>query len=242
MQAFHVTPDGTNINRDCGSTFPAEIARLVRETGAQVGLAHDGDADRLLLCDEAGEVLDGDALLAIAGRDYLQRDALAGRTLVATVMSNFGLDECIAKAGGKVVRTAVGDRHVLAEMVRRDLNVGGEQSGHLIFRDFSTTGDGLVSALQILSVVVASGSPLGQLKRCLERYPQAQRNLVVQRKPPFDELPAVVKLVAAAEGALAGRGRVLAPLLRARSRSCGCSSRARTRARSTGTPIASRPR
>ncbi len=209
VRAFHVSPDGLNINRECGSTFPAEIARLVRETGAQVGLAHDGDADRLLLCDEAGDVLDGDALLAIAGLDHLKRNALAGRTLVATVMSNFGLDDCIGRAGGKVVRTAVGDRHVLAEMVRRDLNVGGEQSGHLIFRDYSTTGDGLVSALQILSVVVASGVPLSQLKRCLEKYPQAQRNLVVQRKPPFAELPGVGKVLAEAESALAGRGRVL---------------------------------
>ena len=114
-----------------------------------------------------------------------------------------------AQAGGKVVRTAVGDRHVLAEMVRRDLNVGGEQSGHLIFRDFSTTGDGLLSALQILAVMTASGKPLSELGRCLRRYPQAQRNLVGKRKPPVEEWTAVVKLVAEAERALAGRGRVL---------------------------------
>jgi phosphoglucosamine mutase len=209
VHAFHVTPNGTNINRDCGSTFPAEIARRLQEAGAQVGLAHDGDADRLILCDELGEVLDGDAILAIAGLDYLRRGALVDNTLVATVMSNLGLDESLAKAGGKVVRTAVGDRHVLDEMVRRDLNVGGEQSGHLIFRDFSTTGDGLVGALQILSVMVASGTPLSELKGCLVRYPQAQRNLVVKRKPPIEELPAVTKLVADAERALAGRGRVL---------------------------------
>jgi phosphoglucosamine mutase len=209
VHAFHVTPNGTNINRDCGSTHPEEIARRVRETGAQVGLAHDGDADRLLLCDEHGEVLDGDALLAIAGLDYLRRGALAGKTIVATIMSNFGLDESLAKAGGKVVRTGVGDRLVLAEMVRLDLNVGGEQSGHLIFRDFTTTGDGLISALQILSVVVGSGKPLSELKRCLVRYPQAQRNLVVKRKPPIEELSGVTKLVAEAERALAGRGRVV---------------------------------
>ena len=207
--AFHVTPDGLNINRDCGSTHPGEIARHVRETGAQVGLAHDGDADRLLLCDEHGEPLDGDGLLAIAGLDYLRRGALAGQTIVTTVMSNFGLEETLAAAGGKVLRTPVGDRHVLAEMVRQNLNVGGEQSGHLIFRDFSTTGDGLVGALQILAVMTASGKPLSELKRCLVRYPQAQRNLTVKRKPPIEELAGVGSLVAEAERALAGRGRVL---------------------------------
>src|SRR5262249_60840590 len=122
---------------------------------------------------------------------------------------NFGLDETIGKSGGKVIRTPVGDRHVLAEMVRLGLNVGGEQSGHLIFRDFSTTGDGLVSALQILGVMTASGKPLSELKRCLVRYPQAQRNLSVRRKPPLDELKNAQALIAEAERALAARGRVL---------------------------------
>ncbi len=186
----------------------------MHETGAQVGLAHDGDADRLLLCDEAGEILDGDALLAIAGLDYLRRGALAGQTLVATVMSNFGLDEALAKAGGTVLRTAVGDREVLAEMVRRDLNLGGEQSGHLIFRDFSTTGDGLVSALQILAVMTASGRPLSELKCCLTRYPQAQRNLVVKRKPPIAELTGVTPLVAETERGAGGTRARSAALFR----------------------------
>ena len=209
VHAFHDVPDGVNINRDCGSTHPEEIARRVRETGAHVGLAHDGDADRLVLCDERGEIVDGDGLLAIAALDYLRRGQLAEQTLVTTVMSNSGLDETLAKAGGKIVRTAVGDRHVLAEMVRRGLNVGGEQSGHLIFRDFSTTGDGLVSALQILAVMKSSGRPLGELKQCLVRYPQAQRNLPVKRKPSLAELPVVARLIADAEKSLAGRGRVL---------------------------------
>lgn len=209
VHAFHHEPDGVNINRDCGSTHPEEIARCVRATGAHVGIAHDGDADRLLVSDEHGEILDGDVLLAIAALDYLRRGKLAEQTLVATVMSNFGLDETLAKAGGKVVRTAVGDRYVLAEMVHLGLNVGGEQSGHLIFRDFSTTGDGLVSALQILAVMKSSGRPLSELKQCLIRYPQAQRNLAVRRKLPLAELPEVARLVADAEQALAGRGRVL---------------------------------
>lgn len=209
VHVFHHVPNGLNINRDCGSTHPEEISRLVLATAAHAGLAHDGDADRLVLCDERGEIVDGDGLLAIAALDYLERGKLTEHMLVATVMSNFGLDETLAKAGGKVVRTAVGDRHVLAEMVRRGLNVGGEQSGHLIFRDHGTTGDGLVAALQILAVMRRTGKPLSALKQCLVLYPQAQRNLVVQRQPSFDELPEVARLVAAAERALAGRGRVL---------------------------------
>jgi len=209
VHAFHVTPDGTNINRNCGSTFPEEIARQVRETAAHVGLSHDGDADRILFCDEGGEVLDGDVLLAIAGLDYLKRGALVDRTIVATVMSNFGLDETLAKAGGKVLRTSVGDRHVLSEMVKHGLNVGGEQSGHLVFRDFTTTGDGLISALQILAILTAAKIPLSKLKHCLVRYPQAQRNLLVKRKPPLAELSSVQKLISETEKSLAGRGRVL---------------------------------
>ena len=205
----HHTPNGRNINRDCGSTHPGEIQRLMRETKADVGISHDGDADRVLLCDEKGEVVDGDEIMAIAALDFMQRGCLAEKTLVATVMSNFGLDETLAQAGGKVLRTKVGDRYVIEAMMKQNLNVGGEQSGHMIFRDFSTTGDGLVSALQILRVVIDSKKPLSVLKACLKKYPQAQRNLRVKEKPPLEELPDVLKLVQAAEGELNGAGRVL---------------------------------
>ncbi len=207
--AFHTEPDGTNINRDCGSTHPEEIARRVRETGASIGVSHDGDADRLIVCDEHAETVDGDELLAIAALDHLRRGALRESTLAVTVMSNFGLDEALASAGGKVVRTAVGDRYVLAEMLAKGLNVGGEQSGHLIFLDHSSTGDGLVAALQILRVMIESGKPLSELKRCLVKYPQAQRDLRVTAKPALASLAEVTREIAAAERALAGRGRVL---------------------------------
>jgi len=205
----HNEPDGTNINKKCGSTHPAEIQRIVKESSAQIGISNDGDADRVLLCDENGEVVDGDEILAIASLDLLGSQQLRENTLVATVMSNFGLDEALASAGGKVLRTKVGDRYVIEEMVRRDLNLGGEQSGHMIFRDFSTTGDGIVSALQILRIMRATGKPLSELKRCLKKYPQAQRNLRVREKPPLGEMPAVMKLVGEAEKELSGKGRVL---------------------------------
>lgn len=205
----HAQPNGTNINLECGSTYPEEIQKLVRSTGAHLGISHDGDADRVILADETGAMVDGDEILAIAALDFLARGALAGNTLVTTVMSNCGLDELIEAHGGQVLRTKVGDRYVIEEMQARGLNVGGEQSGHMIFRDYSTTGDGIVSALQILRIMVESGKPLSQLRRCLQKYPQAQRNLRVREKPPLEELPAVLSLVRETEAALAGKGRVL---------------------------------
>jgi len=205
----HHTPNGRNINTNCGSTYPEEISRIVRSSGATIGISHDGDADRVLLCDENGDVVDGDEILAIAAIDAIRRGELARNTLVATVMSNFGLDETLRAHGGKVLRTAVGDRYVIEAMVRENLNIGGEQSGHMIFRDFSTTGDGLVSALQILRIIAETGKPLSELKQCLVKYPQAQRNLKVNRKPPLSELASVQRLMALAERDLEGCGRVL---------------------------------
>jgi len=206
---FHAQPDGVNINSDCGSTHPEEIARLVKESGAHLGLSHDGDADRLVLCDEQGEVIDGDEILAITALDALKRGTLAGKTLVATVMSNFGLDDCLASEGGRVLRTSVGDRYVVEAMRAGNFSIGGEQSGHLIFRDHGTTGDGLLAALQVLRVITESGKPLSELRRVLKKYPQAQRNLRVKAKPPLDSLPEVAHLVKATEAALEGKGRVL---------------------------------
>lgn len=205
----HNEPNGTNINAQCGSIYPEEIQRLVKETGADVGITHDGDADRVLLCDENGEMVDGDEILAMASVDLLRADRLEQSMVVATVMSNFGLDETVAAHGGKLVRTKVGDRYVIEEMVQRKLNLGGEQSGHIIFRDFTTTGDGIISALQILRIMHKTGQPLSKLKRCLKKYPQAQRNLVVKEKPPLAELSAVMKLISETEKELSGKGRVL---------------------------------
>jgi phosphoglucosamine mutase len=198
-----------NINDGCGSTHPDEIQRIVKLTDADVGITHDGDADRVLLCDENGEIVDGDEILAIAALDLLKSNQLRDNTLVATVMSNFGLDETLAANGGKVIRTKVGDRYVIEEMVSRNLNLGGEQSGHIIFRDFTTTGDGIISALQILRIMHTTGQPLSKLKKCLKKYPQAQRNLVVKSKPPIEELHEVVKLREEVERELAGKGRIL---------------------------------
>jgi phosphoglucosamine mutase len=205
----HNEPNGTNINARCGSTHPEEIQRLVKKTGAHIGITHDGDADRVLLCDENGEIVDGDEILAIASIDLLDSGRLEQNTVVATVMSNFGLDETLAARGGKVIRTKVGDRYVIEEMVQQKLNLGGEQSGHIIFRDFTTTGDGIISALQILRIMHQTGQPLGKLKQCLKKYPQAQRNLMVKEKPPLAELSTVMKLVNEAEKELSGKGRVL---------------------------------
>ena len=205
----HNQPNGMNINDGCGSTHPEEIQRIVEVSGADVGITHDGDADRVLLCDENGEIVDGDEILAIASLDFLGAGRLEQNTVVATVMSNFGLDETLAAKGGKVIRTKVGDRYVIEEMVQRKLNLGGEQSGHIIFSDFTTTGDGIISALQILRIMHQTGQPLGKLKACLKKYPQAQRNLVVKEKPALSELSTVMKLVNEAEKELSGKGRVL---------------------------------
>ena len=209
VHVFHADPDGQNINADCGSTVAKEISRLARETGAQVGLSHDGDADRLLLCDETGDPLDGDELLAMAGLDLLRRGDLAGSTVVATVMSNLGLDEAIEQAGGKVMRTAVGDRYVLEAMRAGGFVLGGEQSGHMIFLRHGTTGDGLVSALQILRLMAESGKPLSELRKVLHKYPQAQRAVAVKSKPLLETIPDVHAAITVAEQALAPRGRVL---------------------------------
>ena len=205
----HNQPNGMNINDGCGSVHPEEIQRIVKLSGADVGITHDGDADRVLLCDENAEIVDGDEVLAIAALDLLPAGRLTQNTVVATVMSNFGLDETVAAHGGKVIRTKVGDRYVIEEMMKKNLNLGGEQSGHVIFRDFTTTGDGIISALQILRIMHQSGQPLSKLKTCLKKYPQAQRNLAVKSKPPLEQLRDVMKLRDEVERDLAGQGRVL---------------------------------
>ncbi|MFN3408563.1 MAG: phosphoglucosamine mutase [Limisphaerales bacterium] len=199
-------PDGHNINRDCGSMHPETVCARVRATGAHLGIAHDGDADRVLLCDENGELIDGDDIMAIAALDLLAQNQLAERTLVATVMSNAGLDAAVQAAGGRVVRTPVGDKHVIDEMLRGGFNFGGEQSGHLIFRDFATTGDGLVAALQILRIMQSRGEPLSRLKQCWTRYPQRVTNVRVREKKPFEQLSGVLDLVAQAEAEVKPHG------------------------------------
>jgi len=199
-------PDGMNINKDCGSMHPAQMCHKVAEHQAHIGIAHDGDADRVLLCDERGKLIDGDDIMAIAALEMLEHNTLAEKTLVATVMSNAGLEAAIKSAGGKMLRTAVGDKNVIDEMLKNGLNFGGEQSGHLIFRDFGTTGDGLVAALQILRIMKSKETPLSKLAKCWTRFPQLVTNVKVREKKPFEELNGVNKLVADAEKELSAQG------------------------------------
>ncbi|MGA2787576.1 MAG: phosphoglucosamine mutase [Verrucomicrobiota bacterium] len=199
-------PNGMNINQDCGSMHPEAMCRKVVEHKAHIGIAHDGDADRVLLCDEKGNLIDGDDIMAIAALDLLAQKTLAAKTLVTTVMSNAGLEAAVKTAGGKVIRTAVGDRKVIDEMLRGGFNFGGEQSGHLIFRDFSSTGDGLVAALQVLRIVKARQTPLSKLAKCWTRFPQLITNIRVREKKPFEQLDGVTKLVNEAERELKKQG------------------------------------
>lgn len=204
-----VKPDGTNINAGVGALHPEVAADAVVAHGAQVGIALDGDADRCILIDETGQVVDGDALLALLGRRLLRQGQLADKTLVATVMSNLGLDRSMREVGGRVVRVAVGDRYVVARMRADGLNLGGEQSGHVILHDHATTGDGLVTALAVLGVMVEDGAKLSELARCMTRFPQVLQNVAVARKPPLETLDAVQSAIAAVTAELGGEGRVL---------------------------------
>jgi phosphoglucosamine mutase len=203
---FNNQPDGKNINENCGSMHPEMMCQKVVEHGAHIGIAHDGDADRVLLCDETGALIDGDDIMAMAALEMLGENTLAEKTLVSTVMSNAGLEAAIKKAGGRMLRTAVGDKNVIDEMLRNGFNFGGEQSGHLIFRDHGTTGDGLVAALQILRILKSKEQPLSQLAKCWTRFPQRVTNVKVREKKPFDQLAGVNQLVAEAEQELQAQG------------------------------------
>ncbi len=209
VDAFHSGPDGININENCGCTHPEIIEALQKKCGAKVGVSHDGDADRVLLCDETGARLSGDELIAIAANHMLRKGTLKSNTAVVTVMSNYGLDELLGGLNGKTIRTGVGDRYVIAAMRQHGLNFGAEESGHIIFGDHATTGDGLIAALQILKIMVETGKPLSELRRCLKPFPQFKRNLRVKAKPPEAELVAAQALIAETEAALGSLGRVL---------------------------------
>jgi phosphoglucosamine mutase len=206
VMVFGNQPDGMNINKECGCMHPRHVCQKVYEYRADLGIAHDGDADRVLMCDERGELIDGDDIMAVASLDMLELGTLKHKTLVATVMSNAGLEAVIRGAGGTLVRTAVGDKHVIDEMLRRGCNLGGEQSGHLIFGDFSTTGDGLISALQVLQIMKVRQKPLSALARCWSRFPQLVTNVRVREKRPLEELDGVTELVAQAENELKPEG------------------------------------
>jgi phosphoglucosamine mutase len=218
--ALGVEPDGENINRDCGALHPQALQSAVRATGAHVGIALDGDADRCIMVDERGEIVDGDEVLAIVAADMQARGDLRQATLVATVMSNLGLHVAMQERDIRVVTTPVGDRHVVEAMVRGGFNLGGEQSGHIVFLDHSTTGDGLISCLALLALVVERGRPLSELRQVMQRFPQVLLNVPVAARRDVATVPALAAAVRAAETTLGQRGRVLVrysgtePLLR----------------------------
>jgi phosphoglucosamine mutase len=207
--ALHDEPDGTRINVDCGSTHLEPLRRAVLAHGADLGFAHDGDADRVLAVDEHGELVDGDALIGFCALDRHRRGALAGNVVVATVMSNLGLERALGRDGIRLERTRVGDRYVLERMRQIGATLGGEQSGHLIFLEHTTTGDGLVSAIEVTNVMARSGRRLSELRAAIPRFPQVLRNVRVAKRQGVTDAPEVVRAVASAEARLAARGRIL---------------------------------
>jgi phosphoglucosamine mutase len=202
-------PDGTNINAGVGSEHPAALSALVLSSGARFGAAHDGDGDRCVLCDELGGILDGDEVLAILATHALSRGTLAKKTLVVTVQSNLGLDRAVERAGGRVVRTAVGDRYVAEGMRAEGASIGGESSGHILFLDLSPTGDGLNAVLRIAGVMAETGRPLSELRKVLALFPQLSAALTVRQKKPIESLPGLTKALKDLERDLGSSGRVL---------------------------------
>jgi len=209
LTVINGAPDGTNINRDCGSEHPEGLAAAVREAGADVGVALDGDGDRVILVDEHGAVVDGDVVMAVCARRMIETNTLPGNTVVATIMSNKALELTVRRWGGKVDRVPVGDRWVAARMRERGYTLGGEQSGHLIFMDYNSTGDGLVSALQVLAIMLAEGRALSELASCYEPLPQHHLKVRVREQPPLETLPEVMRAHDEAVRALGDEGRVV---------------------------------
>jgi phosphoglucosamine mutase len=204
-----IEPDGLNINKGCGSLHPEVLAAKVREHRADIGLALDGDADRLIVVDEYGTVLDGDQIMAVCADEMMARGTLAGGTLVATVMSNMALEVFMAERGGRLLRTKVGDRYVVEEMRKGGYLLGGEQSGHLVFMEHSTTGDGTLAALQLLRIMVARQRPISEIAGLLTPFPQKLVNVRVKKKVPFEDVPSIQDAVRDAETRLGRTGRVL---------------------------------
>jgi len=202
-------PDGVNINKNCGSTHPQELQKAVLQHQAQAGLANDGDADRVIAVDEKGNLVDGDFIMVICALFLRQRGELVNESIVATVMSNMGMHLALRDGAVKVYETQVGDRYVMEEMLKSGAKLGGEQSGHIIFLNFNTTGDGLCTGLQLLRVVKETGKPLSELAAQMTRLPQVLKNIQVSDKTQAMEAPAVVLAVNEATAKLQGRGRVL---------------------------------
>ena len=209
VTTIHDAPDGVNINLECGATQPASLAAQVREDGADVGFALDGDADRCVTVDERGRVVDGDRLIGLIALDRLERDALVGRTVVVSVLSNGGLAAAILGAGGHLVRTPVGDKYILDAMLVSGAGLGGEKSGHVIVAEHANAGDGIVTALEVLGILARRRRRLSELADAIPLYPQQQRNVRVRHKDQWDADPELAAAVCAAEGQLSTGGRVL---------------------------------
>jgi phosphoglucosamine mutase len=207
--ALGCKPNGKNINKDCGALHPESLGREVLRRKADIGIALDGDADRLVVVDDAGEVVDGDAVMALCATRMLEKKRLPRRTLVATVMSNMGLQVALEKAGGHLLRTPVGDRYVVEEMRRRGCSFGGEQSGHLVFFEHTTTGDGIVAGLQVLAIMVREQRPLSELRGVMTRVPQVLESLTLPKRRALEEMPQLKREISRAERQLGKRGRVL---------------------------------
>ncbi len=202
-------PDGTNINFQCGSVNMAGLQRAVVLHKAHVGIAHDGDGDRTLLCDEKGRIVDGDRIMGMCSVEMVRTGRLRGKTVVATVMSNLGLEKFLDRHGVRLLRTKVGDRYVVEKMLDGGFNVGGEQSGHIIFLDFNTTGDGPITASQVLSLMKSSDAPLSRLASRIKLFPQVLMNVEVEKRQDIRSIPEIEIAVKAAEVRLGSKGRVL---------------------------------
>jgi len=209
VTSIGVKPDGKNINHECGALHPGVMAELVRREGADLGIALDGDGDRLIVADEQGSIVDGDQIMAICAAEMLQRQKLAQNTLVATVMSNLGLEIAMQRMGGKLVRTQVGDRYVVEEMRRNAYNFGGEQSGHLIFLKHNTTGDGILGALQLLISMKKKEQPLSELTQIMEPFPQVLKNVRTEKKVAIEKIAGFSEKTALMEQSLGTTGRIL---------------------------------
>jgi phosphoglucosamine mutase len=202
-------PNGTNINENCGSLHTTKLQEMVRQTGADCGIALDGDADRVIMCDEKGKIVDGDVLMAVCADRMNKNGRLTRSTLVATVMSNIALDNAMQKRGIQIIRTAVGDRYVIQAMRDGGYNLGGEQSGHLIFLDHNTTGDGILGALQILSIMMEEGRHLSEITNIFTPLPQILKNVEVKEKRDFSVIPEINKAIARCERELGKQGRLV---------------------------------
>ncbi len=208
VSVFHNSPNGTNINENCGALYPKVIQEEVKKQKADIGIALDGDADRVIVCDEKGEIVDGDQIMAICAIELKKQKRLPKNTVVATVMSNKGFFDAMKENGIEIITTRVGDRFVLEKMKEHQIALGGEQSGHIVFFDYSTTGDGIITALQLLALIKNSGKKISQLAKCMKKYPQVLVNVKVKERKPIVRIDSVSKKIADAEKILGEQGRV----------------------------------